>query len=147
MKNKKIIHGSHISYNKGYHKISIRVWSMVDDGSAKEKHWTCRTEAIDIIVRMHTVRKVKPSRYSSYSFLTLALHGGEWYHALVAPYPPGTHWLGGWEGLRAGSGTEVRGKILCLCQGSIPHRPLCSQTLRWLSYPSYFMKIRNITRK
>jgi hypothetical protein len=28
--------------------------------------------------------------------------------------------------------TEVRGKILCLCQGSNPGSTVCSQTLYWL---------------
>jgi hypothetical protein len=35
----------------------------------------------------------------------------------VALYPwertPGTHWIGGWVGPRAGLDTEDRGKILC----------------------------------
>jgi hypothetical protein len=31
---------------------------------------------------------------------------------------PGTHCRGGWLGPRAGLKAEVRGKILCLCQGS-----------------------------
>jgi hypothetical protein len=33
---------------------------------------------------------------------------------------PGTHWIGGWVGLRAGLDTEDRVKILCLCQESNP---------------------------
>jgi hypothetical protein len=32
-------------------------------------------------------------------------------------------------GLRAGLDTEARGKILCLCLGPDPGRPVCSQTL------------------
>jgi hypothetical protein len=27
---------------------------------------------------------------------------------------PGTHWKGGWVGLRTGVNTEVKGNILCL---------------------------------
>jgi hypothetical protein len=29
--------------------------------------------------------------------------------------PPGTHWIGGWVGLRAGLDTEAGGKSLCFC--------------------------------
>jgi hypothetical protein len=36
---------------------------------------------------------------------------------------PGTHWIGGWMGLRAGMNTEARGIILCLCRGSNPKMP------------------------
>jgi hypothetical protein len=45
-------------------------------------------------------------------------------HVLVALYPrgkdPGTRWIGGWVGLRAGLDTEVRGRLLCLCRGTTP---------------------------
>jgi hypothetical protein len=48
-------------------------------------------------------------KFSSYSFLTSALDGGEW-----TPLPrftpgkdPGTHWIGGLVGLRAGLDTEA----------------------------------------
>jgi hypothetical protein len=47
---------------------------------------------------------------------------------------PGTHWTRGWVGPRAGLDAEARGKILCLCRGSNPGRPVRSQTLYWLSY-------------
>jgi hypothetical protein len=42
---------------------------------------------------------------------------------------PGTYLVGGWVDLRAGLDTEVRGNILCLCRGSNPSHPLCSQKL------------------
>jgi hypothetical protein len=42
---------------------------------------------------------------------------------------PGTHWTGGWVGPRAGLDAEARRKILYLCQGSNPVRPVRSQTL------------------
>jgi hypothetical protein len=42
---------------------------------------------------------------------------------------PGTHCTGGWVGPRAGLDTEARGKILCLCRGWNPDRPVRSQTL------------------
>jgi hypothetical protein len=74
-------------------------------------------------------------RYSSYSFSTSALDGGEW----SASFPgraftpgertPGTHCTGGWVGPRAGLDTEARGKILCPCRGSIPDRPVVQPVL------------------
>jgi hypothetical protein len=76
-------------------------------------------------------------RYSSYSFLTLALDGVEWSasppgRALSRgnARPLGTHCTGGWVGLRAGLDTEVRGKILCPCRGSNPDRPVVQSVVR-----------------
>jgi hypothetical protein len=80
-------------------------------------------------------------RYSSYSFSTSALDevSGQ-RHAPAVLYAwewtPGIHRIGGWMGLRAGMDTEAGGKILYLRQASNPGRPVCSQTLYWLSYPS-----------
>jgi hypothetical protein len=51
------------------------------------------------------------------------------YSALPQERTPGTHWTGGWVGLRAGLDTEAREKILLLFRGSNPDRPVCSQTL------------------
>jgi hypothetical protein len=73
-------------------------------------------------------------KYNSYSFLISALDGGEWSasrpgRALPPGNDPGINCTGGWVGLRAGLDTEVRGKILCLCRGSNPGRPVRSQTL------------------
>jgi hypothetical protein len=64
-------------------------------------------------------------RYSSYSFLTLELDGGEWSVSRPATFYPqerttSTNWIGGWVGLRAGLDTEARQKILYLCWGSNP---------------------------
>jgi hypothetical protein len=42
---------------------------------------------------------------------------------------PGTHWIGGWVGPRAGLEVGSRTKILCSCRGSNP-----DQTLYCLSY-------------
>jgi hypothetical protein len=46
-------------------------------------------------------------------------------YAPAALYPqemtPGTHWTGGWVGLRAGLDTEARGKFR-FCRGSNPGR-------------------------
>jgi hypothetical protein len=74
-------------------------------------------------------------RYSSYSFLTWALHGVSGQrHAPAAlcsgERTPGTYCTGGWVGLRAGLGTAVRGKILFPCQGSNPDRPVVQSVVR-----------------
>jgi hypothetical protein len=57
-------------------------------------------------------------RYSSYSFLTSALNGGEW----SASHPDRALLL------RAGLDTEARGQILCFETRS-PGRPVRRQTL------------------
>jgi hypothetical protein len=53
------------------------------------------------------------------------------HHASAAPDPrgkdPGNQC--GWVGPRAGLDAEAGGKILCLCQGSNPGRPVHSQTI------------------
>jgi hypothetical protein len=55
-------------------------------------------------------------------------------HASAALCPgertPGTHYTGGWIGLRAGLDTDVRGKILCPCRGSNPDRPVAQTVVR-----------------
>jgi hypothetical protein len=76
--------------------------------------------------------------YSSYSFLTSALDGvsGQC-HAPAALCPgertPGTHFTGGWVGLRAGLDTEVRGKILCPCRESNLDCPVVQSDCIWHS--------------
>jgi hypothetical protein len=58
-------------------------------------------------------------RYSSYSFTTSALDGGEWSESrsgrafTSGERTPGSHFTGSWVGPRADLDTEVRGKILC----------------------------------
>jgi hypothetical protein len=74
-------------------------------------------------------------RYSSYSFLTSALDGGEWSasrpgRALPRGKTPGTHCTGGWVGLGAGLDTEDRGKSLWPCRGSNPDRPVVQYVVR-----------------
>jgi hypothetical protein len=82
-------------------------------------------------------------RYSSYSFKTLALDGGEWSASCPGrALPPGKgsryHWTEGCVGPRTSLDTEVRGKILLPLLGIEPRspgHPVRSQTLYWLSYP------------
>jgi hypothetical protein len=52
-------------------------------------------------------------------FLTSALDGGEWSASRPDRFTseerdPGTHWIGGWEGLRAGLDAVKKRKILPL---------------------------------
>jgi hypothetical protein len=54
---------------------------------------------------------------------------------------PGTYWTGGWVGPRGGLDAESRRKILCFCGGSNPDRPVRSQLLYWLRYPSSFVPL------
>jgi hypothetical protein len=77
-------------------------------------------------------------RYSSYSFSTSALDGGEWSASLPgrASAPgertPSTHCTGGLVGPRAGLDTEARGKILSPLPGielRSPGPPSRSQTV------------------
>jgi hypothetical protein len=75
-------------------------------------------------------------RYSSYSFSTSALDGGECSASRPGrDFTPGerargTHCTGGWVGPRAGLDTEDRGKILCPCRGSNPDRPVVQPVVR-----------------
>jgi hypothetical protein len=80
-------------------------------------------------------RRLGKRMYSSYSFLTSTLDGGEWSASRPDSAFPGertsdTHCTGGWVGLRAGLDTEVRGKILFPCRGSNPDRPFLQSVVR-----------------
>jgi hypothetical protein len=46
--------------------------------------------------------------------LTLALVGGEWSASPPGEKAPGTHWIGGWVGPRAGLDDVVKGTSLTL---------------------------------
>jgi hypothetical protein len=88
------------------------------------------------VVPLHSIEAhLGESRYSTYSLLTLAVDGGEWSSSRpgralpLGERAPGTHCIGGWVGPRSGLDAEVRGKILCLCRGSNPGRPVHSETL------------------
>jgi hypothetical protein len=80
---------------------------------------------------------------SSSSFLASALDGVSGQrHASATLHPlerTCAHRIGGWVDFGAGLDTETRGKILC--KGSNPGRPVCSQTIYSLSYPSSFQRI------
>jgi hypothetical protein len=68
--------------------------------------------------------------------MTWALDAGEWSASrpgnafTPGERTPGTHCTGGWVGPRAGLYTEARGKILCLCRGSNPDRPVVQPVVR-----------------
>jgi hypothetical protein len=49
---------------------------------------------------------------------------------LLPGMDPGTHYTGGWMGLRTGPDSEARGKILCLYLGSKPGRPIVHSVVR-----------------
>jgi hypothetical protein len=47
-------------------------------------------------------------------FLTWALVGGEWSNSRPGRFIPGTHWIGGWVGPRAGLDDMEKRKFLTL---------------------------------
>jgi hypothetical protein len=68
-------------------------------------------------------------RYSSTHSLTSAVDGGEWSALCPGRFtpkerPPGTHWLGGWVGPRAGLDTVSRRKFPSPRQDSNPDPPI-----------------------
>jgi hypothetical protein len=81
-------------------------------------------------------RHLGERRYSSYSFSTSALDGGEWSASRPScaftprERTPGTHWTGGWVSPRASLDTEATGKILCLHRESNPDRPVVQPIVR-----------------
>jgi hypothetical protein len=81
-------------------------------------------------------RRLEGRRYSSYSFLTSALDGGDWSASRPGrAFTPGertlgTHCTGGWVGPRACLDTEAAGKILCLHRESNPDRPVVQHVVR-----------------
>jgi hypothetical protein len=87
------------------------------------------------LVSQQPCRRQGGEEYSSYSFLTSHCMG--WVVSVtprqrftLRERTSGTHWTGGWVGLRAGMDIDVR------CWGSNLRRPICSQTLHWLSHRS-----------
>jgi hypothetical protein len=57
------------------------------------------------------------------------------------PPPVPTGQEGGWVVIRDGVDTETRRKIVLLCRGSKLGRPVCSQTLYRLTYPSSLYEV------
>jgi hypothetical protein len=75
-------------------------------------------------------------------FLTLALVGGEWSASHPCRFTPeerapGTHWIGGWVGPRAGLDDVEKRKFLTLpgLELRLLGRPARSQSLYRLLYP------------
>jgi hypothetical protein len=72
-------------------------------------------------------------------FLTSALDGGEWSasrtcHFTPGEKAPGTHWIGGHVGPRAGLDAVEKRKILHFWKSNLGCSA-CSPSLFWLSYP------------
>jgi hypothetical protein len=68
-------------------------------------------------------------RYNSTHSLTSALDGGEWSASRPFPFTPrerapGTHWIGGWVGPRAGLDAVMKGKIPSPRRESNPRTPI-----------------------
>jgi hypothetical protein len=66
--------------------------------------------------------------------LDSALDGGEWSASRPGRFTPmgrapGTHWIGGWVGPRAGLDAVVKRKIPSPCQDSNPDHPARSSVL------------------
>jgi hypothetical protein len=71
-----------------------------------------------------------------HAFLTSAPGGGEWSVSRPGRFAPrerapGTHWIGGWVGLRASLDAVAKEKFSCPPWESKP----VAQLLCWLSYP------------
>jgi hypothetical protein len=117
--------------------ISKVLWSH----NYQETHWMTVTRLSDLhhpnkakAVPLHATKALGGERrYSSYSFSTSTLDGGEWSASrpglalALGTLIPGK---GGWVGPRAGLDTEARGKILCLCRGSNLDRPVVQPVAR-----------------
>jgi hypothetical protein len=54
---------------------------------------------------------------------------------------PGTHCTGGWVGPRAGLDTEATGKVVYLCRGSNPDRPVVQSAVR--HYTDWATRLHN----
>jgi hypothetical protein len=63
-------------------------------------------------------------RYSSTHSLTSALDGGEWSASRPRERASGTHWIGGWVGLRAVLDAVVKRKISSPRRESNPRTPI-----------------------
>jgi hypothetical protein len=77
-------------------------------------------------------------RYSSTHSLTSALDGGEWSASHSGRFTPregapGTHWVGGWVGCRAGLDAVTKRKIPSPRRESNPRTPIV-QPVAWSLY-------------
>jgi hypothetical protein len=86
-----------------------------------------------------------------HTFLTSALDGGEWSASRPCRFTPGerapgTHWIGGWVGSRAGL-NDVEGRKFLILPG-LERRPLgrpaSSQSLYRLRYPGSFQDLKSM---
>jgi hypothetical protein len=118
----------------------LKIWSIGDINGTVLIPSQIKTNIFQSPVTRHYGGAWGERRYSSCSFSTSALDGGEWSATRPSralppgkgpPVPIGHE---GWVGPRAGLDTEARRKILCLCRGSNRDRPTRSQTLYYLSY-------------
>jgi hypothetical protein len=102
-------------------------------------------------------RRMGKRRHSSYSYLTSAARWG--WVVSVTPRPrftpgkrtPGTHWIGGWVGLRAGLNAGAGRKILCPCRGSNLDHPIVQPVIRhytaWATAAHNKSKVYKIIRQ
>jgi hypothetical protein len=99
---------------------------------ASIKKWSC--------LAAHHISARGERSYSTYSFLTLVLDGGD--AVSITPRlcltPRGrtssTHYTGGCVNLRASLKREAKGEILCSCHRLSPSHPVHGQTLYWVSF-------------
>jgi hypothetical protein len=131
-------------------QFSSTLWTAAESSPFRPDQIKAQTE-------FWNLSKVKLSRYTPWRhmrweevqlLLILNLSTRWGWVVSVTPRPrftpgektPGTHWIAGWVGPRAGLDARARRKILCPCRGSNPGRPFRSQTLYRLSYRgSYFV--------
>jgi hypothetical protein len=99
--------------NEKLHKHVVMRFQVLTAASMKFRFvfWDVKGKAVPL----HAMEALGGERrYSSYSFTTSALDGGEWSASrpgrafTPGERTPGTHWRGGWVGPRAGLDTEDR---------------------------------------
>jgi hypothetical protein len=120
-------------------------------GKVKAKSSPC------FLTEHHALKAYWGSGVQLHALLNSALDGGEWSasrHSRFIPREgaPGTHWIGGWVGPRAGLDAVVKRKIPSLCRNTKPRSsspkpiaiPLSFSTshLRW---KCFFKIVQTIT--
>jgi hypothetical protein len=99
----------------------------------------CSTYETCPVTSMQATRErgaIAPTHSWCWYYMGLVVNVTPWPRFTPGERAAGTRWKGGWVGLRYVLDTGTREKILCHCRGSNHGRPVCSQTLYWLSYPS-----------